>query len=185
MPEASAEQMTWFNDLGRASSSPDNAYRFQMEVGQIDVRERAAHVRSPTLVFHSRHDARVPFDEGRQLAAAIPGARFVALQSQNHILLEDEPAWDLFVSELRAFLATSPSRSAGVSESRSVPKPNLTKRELEVLRLVAIGKTDRDIATDLSLSVRTVGNHIGNILDKTGSNNRTAAAMWAAKLNLI
>lgn len=184
MPNASAEQMNWFNDLERASSSPDNAYRFQVEVGQIDVRERAAHVHVPALVFHSRDDARVPFDAGRQLAAAIPNARFVALQSQNHILLEDEPAWNLFVSEMRAFLATGASRTADVSENRSVPVSNLTQRELEVLRLVASGKTDREIANDLSLSVRTVGNHVRNILDKTGSANRTVAAMWAVKANL-
>jgi pimeloyl-ACP methyl ester carboxylesterase/DNA-binding CsgD family transcriptional regulator len=182
MPQASAEQMNWLNDLGRASSSPDNAYRFQVEAGQIDVRARAANISAPALVFHSRQDARVPFDEGRQLASAIPGARFVALHSQNHILIEDEPAWRLFVSELRAFLATAPSRSADVSDPVLASK--LTQRELEVLRLVAIGKTDRDIATGLSLSVRTVGNHVRNILDKTGSANRTAAAAWAAKVNL-
>ena len=126
MPNASAEQMSWFNDLERASSSPDNAYRFQMEVGEIDVRERAGGVRVPTLAFHSRHDARVPFDEGRELASAIPGARFVALQSPNHILLESEPAWGLFVSELRAFLATLAPRSSHVMEDRSVAASRLT-----------------------------------------------------------
>lgn len=181
MPEASAEQMNWLNDLGRASSSPDNAYRFQLEVGQIDVREHARNVAAPTLVFHSRHDARVPFDEGRQLASAIPGARFVALQSQNHILLEDEPAWSLFVSELRAFLATAGARA---NDAPGQLASRLTERERQVLRLVAIGKTDRDIATDLSLSVRTVGHHVRNILNKTGSANRTAAAAWAARVNL-
>ena len=182
MPNASAEQMSWFNDLERASSSPDNAYRFQMEVGEIDVRERARSVRVPTLAFHSRYDARVPFDEGSQLAAAIPGARFVALQSANHILLENEPAWDLFVSELRAFLA-APAADPVVAD-RPVSALRLTPRELEVLRLVAAGKTDRDIATELSLSVRTVGNHVRNILDKTGSANRTAAAAWAVRAHL-
>ena len=50
----------------------------------------------------------VPLDEARLLAASIPGARFVALESQNHLLLEDEPAFARFLSEVRTFLGAPP-----------------------------------------------------------------------------
>jgi pimeloyl-ACP methyl ester carboxylesterase len=62
-------------------------------------------VRAPTLVLHASGDAAIPFDQGRQLAALVPGARFVSLESRNHILLEDEPAWGRFCEEVRRFLA--------------------------------------------------------------------------------
>ena len=65
-----------------------------------------AKVTTPTLVLHCRGDAGVPFDEGRRLAAMIPNARFVALEGDNHLILEHEPAWPRFLSELRSFLAT-------------------------------------------------------------------------------
>jgi pimeloyl-ACP methyl ester carboxylesterase len=72
----------------------------------IDVRREAAEVRAPALVLHARGDGMVPFEIGRQLAAHIPGARFVPLESRNHVLLETEPAWARFVEEVRAFLGS-------------------------------------------------------------------------------
>ncbi len=182
MPEATAEQMNWFNDLERMSSSPESAARYQAEVGDIDVSVSAAKLRVPTLVFHCRDDARVPFEQGRRLAALIPGARFVSLPSKNHILLEDEPAWPMFQEELRSFLATTPSTAPPTNPIRSY---GLSKRELEVLRHIATGQTDREIAEALSLSVRTVSNHVKKILNKTGCSNRTAAATLAVKVNLF
>ena len=65
----------------------------------------------PTLVLHCRDEVVVPFEEGRLLAASIPGARFVALEGRNHLLLESEPAWPKFVAEVRRFLETEPSEA--------------------------------------------------------------------------
>jgi len=111
MPEASPEQASWFNELQRVSSSADNAARLLEATGGIDVTELLAHVQAPTLVLHAVDDAMVPFEEGRLLAAGIPGARFVPLQSRNHLLLDDEPAFARFLSEVRAFLSpTIPAR---------------------------------------------------------------------------
>jgi pimeloyl-ACP methyl ester carboxylesterase len=62
------------------------------------------HVRVPTLVLHSRHDNAVPYEERRRLAATIPNARFVTLESENHVPLPDEPAWPQFIAEIEAFL---------------------------------------------------------------------------------
>ncbi len=106
MPEASGEQMHWYNDLQRMSTSPENAYRLEKAFFQQNVSDIAAQVKVPTLVLHAPEDGIIPFEEGRWLAKTIPGARFVRLDSKNHILLEDEPAWGVFLREVRSFLAT-------------------------------------------------------------------------------
>jgi class 3 adenylate cyclase/pimeloyl-ACP methyl ester carboxylesterase len=103
-PDATKEQADWFNDLQRASCSPENAVRYAEAAASIDVTELLAKVSIPTLVMHAREDVRVPFENGRRMAAGIPGARFVALQSRNHLILEGEPAYPQFRDEIRSFL---------------------------------------------------------------------------------
>lgn len=107
IPSADREEVRWFNDLCRISASPDNAVRFMEEFSRIDVDELLPRVSVPTLVLHARNETRAPLEEGRKIAATIPHARFVPLDSANHILLEHEPAWSVFQSELRSFLATA------------------------------------------------------------------------------
>lgn len=104
IPGAAPEQMHWLNELQRITTSPDNAVRLMSALGDIDVRSRLGQVTQPTLVLHARGDARVPFAEGRELAAGIPGARFVTLESENHLILEQEPAWPRLLAEVRQFL---------------------------------------------------------------------------------
>jgi len=115
MPEATQDQMNWFNELQRVSASPENAFKITTANARIDVLDRLPLVTTPTLVLHGREDARVNFDGGRRLAAAIPGARFVPLESKNHILLENEPAWPVFLSEVRRFLGTAAGDGSGSS----------------------------------------------------------------------
>ncbi len=103
-PGATAEQAQWFNDLQRVTASPDNAVRIRQVIDEIDVDSFLSEITAPTLVLHCRDDAAVPFEEGRRMAAMIPGARFVALEGRNHLILEDEPAWPRFLQELKAFL---------------------------------------------------------------------------------
>ena len=105
IPDASKEQADWFNEFQRISSSPADAARNLLANGEADVSALLSQVKVPTLVMHARHDARVPFESGRRMAAGIPGARFVPLESQNHIMLEGEPALARFLDELRAFVA--------------------------------------------------------------------------------
>jgi pimeloyl-ACP methyl ester carboxylesterase len=105
MPGASPEQAAWFNELQRVSTSAENAVRLTEAAGEIDLTDRLASVRVPTLVLHATQDAMVGLEEARLLAAGIPGARFVSLESQNHLLLDDEPAFARFLAEVRAFLA--------------------------------------------------------------------------------
>ena len=105
IPGAGREQMAWFNDLQRETTSPANAARLHHAFGEMDVSSILNQVTVPTLVLHARNDAAVPFREGQDLAAGIPGARFVDLNSANHILLRDEPAFVEFLREVRAFIS--------------------------------------------------------------------------------
>ncbi len=98
------EQQQWFNDLQRISASPENAARIMTLIDEISVRPLLPRVSAPTIVFHGDHDRVIPAEEGRILAAEIPGARFVPLTTGNHILLAEEPAWQVFLEELGAFL---------------------------------------------------------------------------------
>lgn len=97
--------MRWFDDLQRASTSPENAVKFEQAFHLIDVTDLTRKVTVPTLVLHSREDSLIPFKKGRELATLIPGAQFVPLEGKNHILLEDEPAWPKFVTALQSFLS--------------------------------------------------------------------------------
>jgi pimeloyl-ACP methyl ester carboxylesterase len=105
IPGGSKQQADWFNELQRISTSPADAVRNFVVNGDIDVTDLLTKLTVPTLVMHARDDARVPFDAGRQMAAGIPGARFVPLPSRNHLILEDEPAFGRFLQEMRNFLA--------------------------------------------------------------------------------
>lgn len=104
VPEGTPEQLQWYADLAHTMPM-ENALRVQSTTHTIDVREQAAALDVPTLVLHARGDAMIPFEAGRQLAAMIPRARFVALDSRNHVMLANEPAWQVFLGEVRAFLA--------------------------------------------------------------------------------
>lgn len=105
IPGASREQMAWFNNLQRATASPETAGRLHLAFGDVDVSPLLEEVRVPTLVLHARNDAAVPFAQGKALAAGIPGAKFIDLNSANHILLGDEPAFTEFLREVRSFIS--------------------------------------------------------------------------------
>jgi pimeloyl-ACP methyl ester carboxylesterase/DNA-binding winged helix-turn-helix (wHTH) protein len=106
MPEASSEQMRWFNDLQRVTTSPENALLIETAFNDNDFRELARKVSVPTLVLHSRGDMATPYGEGRELAQLIPGAEFTTLESANHILVADEPGWVECLRRIDQFLQT-------------------------------------------------------------------------------
>jgi pimeloyl-ACP methyl ester carboxylesterase len=177
IPDGTPEQMAWYENLLRTSTTPDTAVRLFEARGTIDVRGPASGVQARTLVVHARHDRVVPVEEGRLLAALIPDARLILLESANHILLADEPAWDYFVAELHAFIGTP-----------DVARPpaalaDLSPRELEVLELVAAGLENEAIAARLFLSVRTVERHLSNVYAKLGVSGKAARAAAAASFS--
>ena len=106
LPSASTEQVKWLTDLMRAATSGDVAAKCRNAFDEINVVDLLPKVKTPTIVFHCRHDSFVPFEQGRLLAASIPNAKFVALESENHALLSDEPAWVKFVGDMEDFLAS-------------------------------------------------------------------------------
>jgi pimeloyl-ACP methyl ester carboxylesterase len=105
MPTATADELAWFDDFQRRTTSPANAVRFLEAFSRIDVRHRLPELRVPTLVLHARDDQRIPLSTGRELAASIHGAEFVGLESSNHLLLGREPASTEFLTAVRSFLS--------------------------------------------------------------------------------
>jgi len=105
MPDAPAENQSWFNELQRISTTPQNAVKLLRAVGDLDVSDVLGDIQAPTLVMHARGDLRIPFDSGRELAGGIPGARFVTLDTDNHIMHAGDPAWPIALREINEFLA--------------------------------------------------------------------------------
>ena len=106
MPNGTPEQTRWFDELQRVSISPENVPRIREALADVNVEMLLPKISVPTLVLHARDDAVVPFESGREYAMGIPGAQFVPLESQNHLLIESEPAWPRFLAEIRAFLTS-------------------------------------------------------------------------------
>jgi len=105
LPNASAEQIRWLADLQRVSASPENTVRARGVFGQIDVVDLLPKLSMPTLVMHCRHDNLLPFEEGRRIATLIPNAKFVALESENHVPVPGDPAWPIFLNAIETFLS--------------------------------------------------------------------------------
>jgi DNA-binding winged helix-turn-helix (wHTH) protein/pimeloyl-ACP methyl ester carboxylesterase len=104
LPGASSEQIRWYANMLRVSTSVENAIKTRTTSDDVDVVDLLPKVSVPTLVMHCRHDNAVPFDEGRRIATSIPNAKLVSLDSENHVPLPGEPAWQTFVGEIEAFL---------------------------------------------------------------------------------
>jgi pimeloyl-ACP methyl ester carboxylesterase/DNA-binding CsgD family transcriptional regulator len=174
IPDATAEQSRALTDLMRISMSPANAANILRLYFGADLREIAPKVRCPTLVLHARQDARIPFEEGRLLAGLIPGARFVSLESRNHLLLENEPAWQRLAEEIEYFLSTQQAKP-----SDRLLFNRLTAREHDVLELLAQGLDNGTIATKLGTSEKTVRNQVSTIFGKLGVSSRAEAIVRA------
>jgi pimeloyl-ACP methyl ester carboxylesterase/DNA-binding CsgD family transcriptional regulator len=173
IPGGTDEQIGWFNELCLKTTSPENAARLLESRARIDVVDLLPRVRTPTLVLHAREDGVTPFDEGRRLAAGIPGAQFVELDSRNHVLLEDEPAWARFQQAVLDFVGIE---APGGDDSAFA---TLSAREREVLVLVTEGLGNAEIAERLTLSEKTVRNHVSNLFDKLGVWTRAQAIVFA------
>ncbi|MGY3585753.1 pimeloyl-ACP methyl ester carboxylesterase/DNA-binding CsgD family transcriptional regulator [Bradyrhizobium sp. USDA 4341] len=173
IPDGTAEQFRLFNEQIRVTTPPANGRRIIEAFWNADIRAEASNLRCPTLVLHSRQDGRIPFEQGRELAGLIPTARFVPLESRNHLIFETESAWKQVTEAISGFLAVTSGRSTALIADE------LTSREREVLELVARGLTNVELSTRLKISEKTVRNHVSIILGKLGAVSRAQAVAIA------
>lgn len=184
IPGGSEEQLCWLDDLQRAAVETQTAMLSRRQWRTVDASERMAGLDLPTLVIASRGDQVMNFDESRNLARGVKGAHLVTLESNNHIVLADEPAWPVFLREVTAFLAPDkallppPAPVSADAEALAT----LTPRELDILLLAAHGLDNDAIAANLVLSVRTVERHLQNVYAKLGLQGRTARAAAVGRL---
>ena len=154
-PDASEEQSRWFNELQRKSMSAESAVRYMIEVGNIDIADKLTGISIPTLVMHSRGDSLIPYEEGRFLAASIPNARLVTLESRNHVILEREASWPKAFREIRSFggiettSSTAPGNSVGTT-----PK------------ILTVGKTEESAGASLSTGMTSGVSSLDRLLAK-------------------
>ena len=174
IPGGTDEQLGWFNELCRKTLTAEIAARLLESRATLDVVALLGEVRTPTLVLHARGDFIAPSAEGHILAAGIPGAQFVELDSKNHILLEHEPAWEHFCDEVLEFMGLK-----GSARGEDPAFASLSPREREVLTLIAEGLGNAEIAERLSISEKTVRNHVSNLFDKLGVWTRAQAIVFA------
>ena len=174
VPEATPEQLEWFNDLCKKTATPETAAVLIDERGKVNVVDLLEQVRVPTLVMHAADDNVVQVSEGRLLAARIPDARFVQLEGRNHILLEDEPAWARFKEETLLFAGL-----AAHDEEEDPVFSVLSPRERQILASIAEGRTNLQIGEKLFISEKTVRNHITKVFDKLGVQSRAQAIVLA------
>jgi len=173
IPGASEAQVGWFNQLCRRTSTGDMAARLLEARSTVDVSSLLGEIQAPTIVIHARDDEVCPVSEARRLAAGIPGAQFVELDSRNHILLEEEPSWARFREVVLDFFDIASAGGEDPAFGR------LTAREREVLVLITEGLGNADIGKRLAISEKTVRNHISNLFDKLGVWTRAQAIVFA------
>ena len=179
MGESTEAQRQAFEERQRVTCTADVAAQYLRAMFALDVTELAPRVSCPTIAFHSRGDQLVFLEQGRKLAALIPGARFVPLGSKNHVPFREEPAWQTLATTLRSFLDQE-------ADGRTpAPAKQLTSRQLDVLRRVARGLTDKEIASELALSPRTVEMHVARALAGLACARRAEAVRKAVALGLL
>lgn len=172
IPDATAEQREAMNEQQRLSCDGQRAAAIFRARSSVDVRDLLPRVLCPTLVMHCDGDAMVKLELGRDLAAAIPGARFEALRSRNHVPLAGEPAFERFCEALSDFIHERPSS----------PSEGFTPRERELLGLVAQGLDNLQIGAHLGLADKTVRNQLSRLYRRLGVEGRPHAVVRAREL---
>jgi DNA-binding CsgD family transcriptional regulator/pimeloyl-ACP methyl ester carboxylesterase len=179
IPEFDSARVPWYTAYTRAACSPRAAAQSLASVyEELDVREFLPSIRQPALVLHRRDDFLTPFPLGRYLAEHLPNATFLELKGEHHLpYFGDAQA---ITDAIDSFLGPQNQQP-----SETFALDALSPREREVLRLVAEGLPNRDIAARLGVSPTTVARHLANIYAKLGVNTRSAAAAYAFKSGLV
>jgi pimeloyl-ACP methyl ester carboxylesterase/DNA-binding CsgD family transcriptional regulator len=181
LPHEDRRTLEWFARACTEGATAETAIALRVQQAQIDATGEVGRVAAPTLVLHRRDDRVVPFESGREIAALIPGARFVPLEGDTHSPFYGDTA--TLVQAIAAFLGGVPAAAAN-GAGPAVPCTSLTPREATILRLVAAGRTNREIAADLVLSVRTIERHITNLYAKINARGKADATAYALRQGL-
>jgi pimeloyl-ACP methyl ester carboxylesterase/DNA-binding CsgD family transcriptional regulator len=181
LPEAGPDALASYCAIQRAAATPEQARRLTELFWQIDVLDLLPQLRCPTLVLHARRDDVVPFAQGQLLAQHIVDAQWVVLDSGNHDLLADEPAWRVLSVAVREFLTAHAGAATG-GDGRDLRL--LTDRERQVLDQIARGLDNDEVAATLFLSEKTVRNHVTAIFAKLAFTSRSRAIVWARDAGL-
>ena len=176
IPRGSGDEIAAMSRYQRRAAEPDVAAAFLELALTSDARAFLPSVTTRALVMHRRGDRAVPIGHGRELASLLPNARFVTLSGDSLL------PWMNDQRELQRALAGFLDDAVPVESNGDSP---LTRRETEVLRLVAAGLSNREIASSLVLSEHTVHRHVANILRRLGQSSRAAAAAHATRAGLI
>lgn len=174
IPDGAPEQVAALNEQQRRSCDAARAASLFRSRLTLDVRSEISGVQCPTLVLHAEGDAAVGIEQGRELAAAIPDARFESLRTRNHVPLAGEPAFERFCDAMTEFIGTA---GATADDGRA-----FTPRERELLTLVARGCDNLQIAAQLGLAEKTVRNGLSSLYTRLGVEGRSHAVVRAREL---
>jgi DNA-binding CsgD family transcriptional regulator/pimeloyl-ACP methyl ester carboxylesterase len=176
-------------EVFRTACSPDTAKALFRQADSIDVRADAAHVRAPALVLHRQGEGQLSVQVSRQLADALPHGTLRVLDGSTPTLFVENPGPDLDL--VTAFLggddvpaAREPATQAAPHTADQSQPPSLTDRELQVLRLLTGGSSNRQIARALGIAEHTVERHVGNLYRKIDARSRADAAAYAVRKGL-
>jgi pimeloyl-ACP methyl ester carboxylesterase/DNA-binding CsgD family transcriptional regulator len=183
VPQSPPETRHWYAELQRKMATKEVASRFMSVLAELSMFRRLKQVSVPTLVIQIARDQVVDPRSATGIAGEIPGSEFVSIDSGNHILLEDEPGWQEFKSIFARHVpgAAAPARRDAAARERI---EQLSKREQKILGEIAKGLNNREIASGLFISEKTVRNHITSIFDKLGVSSRAQAIVMAKESGL-
>jgi pimeloyl-ACP methyl ester carboxylesterase/DNA-binding CsgD family transcriptional regulator len=170
VPGGNEKQRRWFHDLLDKSITPDVGADLLLARAEVDVTDILDQVTVPTLIVHLRNDKVCPLSESEFLARHISGAEFLILDGDRHIIQLSDPGWVPMCNAINSF--------CGIDSAPTVA--NLTARENDVLRLICVAKSNKEIANELEVTEKTVRNHATNLFAKIGVNNRQEAIVKMA-----
>lgn len=179
LPNASSRDVRWFSRFQQVATTPQMAARLLEHIGEMDVRDALPGIQAPTLVAHNRRDKAIPLQAGREIADLVPGAQLHLFEGNEHdpFIRDSGSVVETIVDFVNGRPITAPA-------TPSRPEPGLTDREREVLALIASGRTNRDIAAELGITVKTVERHVTHIYRKLDAGGRADATRSAIALGL-
>ena len=180
LPNASSKDLRWYTAFQRVAADAEMAARLLAHTWSLDVRDALGEIRAPTLVAHNRDDLAIPVTAGEEIAALVPGAELHLFDGNEHDpFIRDAGS---VVEAILDFVAGRPVRPSPVP---SRPEIDLTPREREVLRQIASGATNDQIAATLGIAVKTVERHVTNVYRKIGAGGRADATRFAVAMELV